>query len=287
MKTLNQIIRYTLDCSFSEEDWKKVLAYCKEQYKGGKIHKAKSPKAKSTYGQFIDWIDSGWGSGDVVGYGNTVGVVGNSTPDEVVLAAYRDYEGKLVINNMQVRDLTRLHSVETAQQEEFKHQIFKSGVDFHVRFGKFDKLYTPEKYFYVTLDSPVRVPKPVGMFLESNASQYHFLALLEGNTLKMDCWIDSDYTPLKPASTEDIKRLHSATSKNGLVYNERCHEFVKVSKKRKDNVYWYLNDRFELVMDRDNGDKIHGLRLEAGNYILDYMVGLQFMNDVKKLRGKN
>lgn len=36
MKTLNQIIRYTSQCSFQDDDWQMVLAYCRERYGGGK-----------------------------------------------------------------------------------------------------------------------------------------------------------------------------------------------------------------------------------------------------------
>ena len=42
MKTLDQIIRYTSQCRFPDDDWQKVLAYCRERFKGGKIHKALS-----------------------------------------------------------------------------------------------------------------------------------------------------------------------------------------------------------------------------------------------------
>lgn len=124
------------------------------------------------------------------------------------------------------------------------------------------------------------------MYLESDKSKHHFAAFLCGKILQMDCWIDTNYTPLQSASEADIQRLHSATSKKGWSYNERCHKFIKTPKRGKNNVYWYLNDRFELVMDRDNGTKKHTERLEAGNYILDYTEGLMFMKEVKKMRGK-
>ena len=59
MKTLNQIYRYTADCRFSDEDWQRVLEYCRKRFKGGKIHKALYPKADSTYKQFRKWIETG------------------------------------------------------------------------------------------------------------------------------------------------------------------------------------------------------------------------------------
>lgn len=286
MKTLNQIYRYTSDCRFPDEDWQKVLAYCRKRFKGGKIHKALYPKADSTYRQFRKWIESGLGAGDYVSYGNTMGIVGSSTPSGITLAAYCDYEGNLIINEMEVLEPQRLRPLEEPRVTELKRLIFEKGLDFSIRTSKFDKIYTPKKYFYTTIQKPNSDEVGVGMYLESDNSKYHFLAYLYEDELQMDCWIDSNYTPLKPASESDIKRLHAATSKAGWSYNERGHKFVKIPQKRKDNVYWYLNDRFELVMDRDNGAKKHLERWEVGNYILDYTEGLLFMKDVKAMRGK-
>ena len=56
MKTLDQIIRYTSQCRFPDDDWQKVLAYCRERFKGGKIHKALSPISESSYDQFVNWL---------------------------------------------------------------------------------------------------------------------------------------------------------------------------------------------------------------------------------------
>lgn len=286
MKTLNQIFRYTFDCRFPDEDWQKVLAYCCKQFKGGKIHITKNPKSDSTYQQFLDWVESGFGSGDFVSYGNTMGVVGSSTPAGTTLAAYCDYDGNLIVNDMEVMEPERLKPLDEARISELKRLLFEKGMDFYARYGKFEKLYTPKKYFYATIESPNNDEPNVGMYLESDNSKYHFLAYLEGNELRMDYWVDFNYTPLKPASEADIKRLHSAASNQGWFYNERCHQFVKAPKKGQNNVYWYLNEYFELVMDRDNGSKKHSERFRAGNYILDYTEGLLFMKEIKKMRGK-
>lgn len=286
MKTLNQIYRYTADCHFSDEDWQRVLEYCRKRFKGGKIHKALYPKADSTYRQFRKWIETGFGAGDMVSYGNTMGIVSSSTPASIVLAAYCDYEGNLIVNDMEVLEPQRLQTLEESRITELRKLVFEKRLDFQVRTGKFNKIYTPQKYFYATIEYPNSDEVGVGMYLESDNSKHHFLAYFYGNKLQMDCWIDSNYTPLRQATEADIKRLHAATSKNGLSFNERAHQFIKTPQKGKNNVYWYLNDRFELVMDRDNGAKKHQERWDAGNYILDFTEGLLFMKEVKKMRGK-
>lgn len=286
MKTLNQIFRYTFDCRFPDEDWQQVLVYCRQRFKGGKIHKSQQPKSESTYQQFLDWIESGLGSGDYVSYGNTMGVIGRSTPTSTTLAAYCDFDGNLIVNDMEVMEPERLKLLDEERSLELKRLLFESGVDFHVRTGKFEEIYTPKKYSYAIIDNPNRDEPNVGMYLESVDSKYHFMAFLDGDKFIMDHWVDSNYTPLKCASYADIKRLHAAATKQGLFYNARSNQFFKTAKKGKDNVYWYLNEFFELVMDRDNGDKKHQERWKAGNYIVDQMEGTLFMKEVRKMRGK-
>ncbi len=286
MKTLDQIYRYTSECRFPDKDWQEVLAYCRSQFGGGKIYKSKNPIANSTYQEFLNWISDGFGAGDMVSYGNTMGIVGTSTPAGVTLVAYCDFEGNLIVNDMPVLNVERLQPLDKERKAQFQRLMFENGVGFYVRLAKIGELYTPKKYFYVSFDDGYHSEPCVGMYLESNNSKHHFAAYLCGKTLQMDCWIDTTYTPLQSASEADIQRLHSVASKKGWSYNERCHKFIKSPKRGQNNVYWYLNDRFELVMDRDNGTKKHTERLEAGNYILDYTEGLMFMKEVRKMRGK-
>lgn len=286
MKTIDQIYRYTSDCQFSDEDWQQILDYCRKLYGGGKIHKAINPKAQSTYANFLSWLENGFGSGDMVQYGNTMGIVGYSLPDKIILAAYCDYEGNLIINEMEVLEPERLITLDWDKRQHWKSLMFEADMDFSVRAGRTVTMYTPKKYFYVTLENEDGGESGVGMYLETANCQYHFLAFLSGEELKIDYWIDCNYTPLRQATEADIKRLHTATSNAGLSYNERFHKFVKTTKRGQNNMYWYLNDRFELVMDRDDGTKKHTDRLNAGNYILDYTEGLLFMKEVRQMRGK-
>ena len=286
MKTLDQIYRYTYDCRFPEEDWQKILTYCRERFKGGKIHKAKYPKSDSTYKQFMNWIDNGFGSGDMVSYGKTMGIVSHSTPESIHLAAYCDYDGNLIVKDMKILDASRLSLLDESRRIELNRLMFDKRLEFYVRRCEIGELYTPKKYFYVAIDSGYNDLADVGMYLESDGCKHHFLAFIKGNKLKMDCWIDAEYTPLRPAEDSEIQRLHAAASKAGWSYNERLHQFVQIPSRGHDNAYWYLNDRFEIVMDRDDGSRKHTERFNAGNYFVDNTEAVMFMKNVRKIRGK-
>lgn len=285
MKTLDQIIRYTSQCRFPDNDWQKVLAYCRERFKGGKIHKALSPISESSYDQFVSWLDSGFGSGDLVSYGETMGVIGDCTPKVTTLIAYCDYEGNLIVKKMNVQNVLRLKRLDDERSRELKKKIYERGFDIVARNAKLSELYIPKKNFYVTLGDSEYGDLSVGIYLESNGCSHHFSAFLNKNgKLEMDCWIEIECTPFRPATEKDIQRLHQATSNAGWSFNGRTNTFIKMPKRGHNNVYWYMNDRFEIVLDKDNGSKKHTERYDAGNYFLDNTEALLFMKEVRNMR---
>lgn len=284
MKTLNQIIRYTFQCRFPDEDWQKVLDYCRERFKGGKIHRSIKPISDSTYDQFIEWIDRGLGSGDLVSYGNTMGIVCSSTPDKTFLAAYCDYEGNLIDRQMEVLNPERLRPLDDERSRVFRKLMIDNGLDYSTRSHITIPLYTPKENFYVIIGNNDYGTADVGMYLESDGYKYKFAALVHKGELMMDCWIDTDYTPLRKADAPDVQRFHKAISKAGYTYNSRVKQFVKQPNIGSDNIYYYLNDRFDIITEKDNGEDKHAERFAVGNYFLDYGEALMFMKEIRKMR---
>lgn len=285
MKTVDQIIRYIYQCEFSDEDWQRVSAYCREQFKMGRVRKSMSPISKSTYDQFLDWIDSGFGSGDLVSYGKTMGVISDYTPEEAALSAYCDFEGNLIIKRLDIQNVSRLKRLDEERSQELKKKIYKKGFDIYQRSGGLVELYTPKENFYVTLGDRENDDFGIGIYLESNGCSHHFSAFLDkDNKLEMDCWVDIGCTPFRPATEKDIQILHQATSNAGWYYNGKTNTFIRRPKRGHNNVYWYMNDRFEIVLDRDNGSSRHTERYEAGNYFIDNTEALLFMKRVRDMR---
>lgn len=286
MKTLDQVFRYTRECKFTEDDWQQVLSYCRSHYKGGAIHIAKRAKIQSTYQQFLDWVENGYGAGDIVGYGNTMGVVQSATPAGMTLAAYCDFEGNLINQPMKVLHPERIKPLNEDQKTLFKKMMYENGLEFYVRSAMIDGVYTPKKNYYVLYNDGQSTSPKVAMYLETVDNKYHFAALLDGKQIKIDCWADTNYTPLKQASVVDIRRLMMAASKKGWRYNERLQCFVRADKRGRGNMYWYLTDRFEIAKDIDDGTQKHKDRYDAGNYFIDYTAAILFMQEVQKIRRK-
>lgn len=284
MKTLDQIIRYTTHCQFSDEDWSKVKAFCHEYENGGFVRKSKSTISQSSYDEFIKWIENGVGSGDMVSYGNTMGIVGDSTPDKTYLVAYCDYEGNLIVKDMEIFEPKRLYPLSDDRKQILKQKLYDKGLDYTVSTANIIPMYSIKKNLYYTYGSQNDDNYGIGMYSESRDNKYIFSAYLINGKIETKKEIPINYTPLRPANEKDLRKFHRALEKAGLIFNERLQEYVKLPKRGDNNTYWYLNDRFVIVSDKDNGDKRHEERFEAGNYFLDYEQSLLFMAEVKKLR---
>lgn len=142
-------------------------------------------------------------------------------------------------------------------------------------------MYIPKENYYVILEGTGHGDPDVGMYLESDGCNHHFMAFLSKNKLKMDYWVNAGCTPLRPAGDTDIRRLHKAASDAGWSFNERTKKFMMLPKRQRNNHYWYMNDRLEIVSDIDNGSKKHSERFEVGNYFLGQTEALSFMRTVR------
>lgn len=283
MKSLDQIVRYTSRCQFSDKNWQSVLDYCRLNYGGGKIHRAKKPVAESTYNKFLKWIDTGFGPGDIVKYGKTVGIIKDSLPGNTTLAAYCDYEGNLIVKDMDVIDPKRIRYPSEEECLEFREKMNRAGVSYFIRLGIVGELYTPDTYSFISFDEKIFGCFNVGIYLKSNDCNYDFLAFMKGDTLKTEYSINSKYAPVRMADNKEIKALFNAISAAGLCYNERTHTLSKTINRGTHNKYWYLNDRLSLEMDIDNGTQRHTQRYKAGNYFSQAEEAYAFMMEVQKL----
>lgn len=284
MKTLAQIIQYTSTCHFPQADWEKIRNFCHQYESGGVIHKAKNPIAESSYEEFIDWLDKGFGSGDMISYGKTMGIIGKCIPGKVNLAAYCDFDGNLIAKEMVVKEPERLKPLDPERSQELKKKIYEKGLDYVVEKGLFTKLCTPKEKLYYVYGEKSKGLDNVGMYLETVDNKYHFAAFMENGKPVLDKWIDVNYTPLRPASEKEILKFHKALERMKIVFNQRLGKFIKARERGKNNLYWYLNDRFEIVADKDDGSKRHTERFNVKNYFLDYTESLLFMAQIHKLR---
>lgn len=283
MKTIEQIIRYTSQCEFPADDWQSVLDYCRNNFGGGKIHKALKPKYKSTYQEFLEWIREGFGSGDIIRYGHTSGIVSYATGHEATLAAYCDFEGNLIVKDLEVF-VGKMFPLEDKPKNEFRELMFNSGFDFSVKNGRLVELYIPKNFSYVSFTFKDSPSVNIGLYLKSEGNNYCFSALLMNGELFFNHKIEKKCTPLRAASFKEIQTLHNKAAKQGWVLEGKSNTFTQKPLRNHKGRYWYITDRFTVTADMDSGSSKHDERFEVGNYFIDETEAVLFVKEIIEKR---
>lgn len=278
MKTNDQIIRYTTHCRFTPDDWTKVKQYCQQEAKVKFIHKGKEPISNSTFEDFTKWLESGFGSGDIVRYGHTIGIVGDDIPEKTYLVAYLRWDGELIINDMIISDPSRLEMADEEEREQIRRLLFESKQEYNVKESEFTPVCRLQGNLFYSLGDTNNGKTNIGIYCETRNNMYHFHVFLKDGKVIKDYWTEVNYTPLHKATDREIIRLQRVMGKANIVFNAQRGGFIGKNK------YWYLNDAFQIVMDRDSPHKRHMDRFNVGNYFTNYEDALQFMVAVKKLR---
>lgn len=283
MKTKEQIVKYTSQCRFSDEDWQKVLDYCREHFGGGRIHKSLKPLSQSTFQQFLDWIDNGYGVGDIVRYGHTLGILGAYTPDYTCLAAYLSFEGELIEQKLEI---PRYKAIKPTESDKQKIQdILRSmNVKFSVSLACLMKAYQPDN------GDIVRVTKgnlqTTGIFrISDNESLYFYVFVQDGNIVK-DYSVQIGLVTMSKPTKTDVERLQVALAKNQMEWSAR-HKILRIvenARAAKGGRYWYLSETFSICSDVDMYTKKHDERHKNGNYFCAYGTAVLFAQKVKSLR---
>lgn len=282
MKSLDQIVRYASHCRFSDDDWVRVLDYCRNLFGGGKIHKAQNPVSSSTYEQFIEWVDAGVGAGDIVRYGHTIGIVGSYTPDKTWLAGYVGFDGSLITKDLEVFPY-HLFAASDDEKEAFNEQVLQSHKSFSVRHSTFIELYTPEKFSVTKII--VGDKTELGIYGGLVNDLHYVLAMTLDNELRRDCYFQQNDIQFESADTKDILRFHTFLVKHRLEWNHRSHTFSHIEKRvGRGDKYWYINDHFAVVAMIDQHTPAHDLRYKNGNYFSNQTEALLFLRKLKELR---
>lgn len=284
MKNIEQTRRYLSQCLFSDEDWGKVLAFCKERYGGGNVHRPKRGTIAVTYDDFIEWHCNMPGYGDVVEYGHMVGIVGKCTKDKYALVAYTGLRGELIQKELEVSP-DRLKIADMDKVVSFNQLMAEAGVCYSVKLGMIVPVSVPEdgKFVMATINGK----RLHGIFKGVSGSNYlfHFLENADGKISEVSQPIAK--CSIELAHKQEGLELFNIFTRLGVSWNPREKTFYEVPlRSPKGGRYWYLNDRFEILLARDFYTPVHNARYKSGNYFSSYQTSLVFLDALKDLRGK-
>lgn len=285
MKTKAQILRYISQCYFSDDDWQKVLAYCRQMFGGGKAHRALRPlpNSQSTYQNFLEWVDNGIGVGDIVRYGHTLGIIGAYTPGCAKLAAYLSFEGDLIDNTIEISK-DKIYRANDAEIALVKQKLVTNGLEFLVSMSCCIKTYQPKD------GEIVRITKDkyqTTAIFQLNDGQFNcFYVYVDDGEIARNkrCKIGS--ISMSAPTKTDIQRLLVSLAKNGLEWlpRHKALRSIEMSRAASGGKYWYLSERFSICSDIDKYTKLHDERHKCGNYFVSYQAAILFAQKVKELR---
>lgn len=285
MKTKEQILRYISQCEFSDDDWQKVLVYCRQRFGGGKAHRSLKPlpNSISTYQMFLDWIDSGVGVGDIVRYGHTIGIIGAYTPGCAKLAAYLSFDGELVDNTIEIAK-SKIYRANDAEIALMKQKLIAKSFDFSVSMSCCVKTYQPKggEIVRVTKDKV----QTTAVFRSNDGQFNYFYVYIEDGIVVKDKECEVGSIVMATSTKTDIQRLMVTLAKNKLEWlpRRRILRSVEMSRAAKSERYWYLSDRFSVCSDIDKYTKLHDERHKYGNYFVSYQAAVLFAQKVRELR---
>ncbi len=285
MKTKEQILRYISQCTFSDCDWQKVLTYCRENFGGGKAHKAirPLPNSFSTYDEFIDWIENGIGVGDIVRYGHTIGIIGAYTPGYARLAAYLSLDGELIDNTMEIVK-TKIFEANEFEIAEMKRKLLCKGLEFSVSLSYCINAYRPQNgaVVRVTKDNE----KTTAIFHYLDEEYIYFYAYVDGDKVIKNKKCNRGSIAMSAPTKMDERRLKVVLANNKLEWLPRYKtlRLVQFSRASKNGRYWYFGDKFSVCSDIDKYTMLHNERHKCGNYFVNYKEAILFAQKVLELR---
>lgn len=285
MKTKDQILRYISQCVFPDDDWQKVLDYCREKFGGGKAHRAirPLPNSESTYQQFLEWIDNGIGVGDVVRYGRTLGIIGAYTPGYARLAAYLSMDGELIENAIEIAK-DKIYKVNEFEEAEIKRKLLSNGLEFSVSMSCCIKAYQPKNGEIVRVTEGKN--KTTAIFRKIDGEYVCFYVYVDGSKVIKDKRCDRSDIEMSAPTKTDKNKLEIALANNKLEWSSRYKVLrsLEYSRATKNGRYWYLGDKFSVCSDVDKYTVLHNERYKFGNYFVSYKEAILFSQKVVELR---
>lgn len=282
MKT-EQIARYVSKCHFCDEDWAKVLQWCKEHFGGGKVHRSIKPISESTYEQFVEWADHGIGSGDVVKYKDEIGIVGDCTPDKSFLTAYLTADGQFIQDRLiSTPDSFILASPQ--ERKRFYDILREHGLVFSCSVGNCVPAWLPNHGDFVR--ATYKKKNYLGIFDSFTENGCLFYCLNNRKEIRVSYEIPSYDVAFCKANVVDKERIEKILQTNGYKWDIEHQELQSVVDKQRirGDVYWYMSEMFTPSSDYDRYRKLDDERYNAKNYFYNIKECWDFCQRVRELQ---
>lgn len=275
MKTKKQIDHFLRKRKYkSEIDFEGISLYCKNKY-GIKLH---VPSSYSTtdhaldYAAFANWLESGYGAGDVVKWGEYIGLVQDSNIEDVKICLRIDRNGPNFDSiTIPIQDIT--HADENALKL-INHVLDEMGKEFGNPFFVITDKFIPGSGSLVCFQDHQTGKDGYGVVrqIQKTGEIIMYCYCYKGEIVKFNMHEylgnvnDFSFTSFKPTDYPR-KALETELNKAGKSWNHYLKRIEPVNMRVDLNErYWYITDKMQVTSDIEKNKATSNKRYLAGNY---------------------
>lgn len=297
MKTKRQIEHFLARKKYkSEMDFEGISLYCKTKF-NIRLHRPSSYYPEPTddiqpldYATFADWLEHGYGAGDVVEWDGNIGLVQDGGVKEVRICLKIDSNSPIF--DSFVLDGQLIHPAQENAVERIYEALDANGKEFGNPFFCITDKYIPNSNTIVTFQNHKTGKSGVGVVR----------LITQSGDITMYCWyvkgepvrysmneklgniIDYSFQSVQPADYPR-KALDVALAKVGKTWNHFLRRIEPLKMKVEEgSQYYYINDKRAVVCDTEKGTPTSHKRYIAGNYFRRQEDALRILEAENEIR---
>lgn len=297
MKTKRQIEHFLARKKYkSEMDFEGISLYCKTKF-NIRLHRPSSyyPEPVDNiqpldYATFADWLEHGYGAGDVVEWDGNIGLVQDGGVKEVRICLKIDRNGSIF--DSFVLDGQLIHPAQENAVERIYEALNANGKEFGNPFFCITDKYIPNSNTIVTFQNHKTGKGGVGVVRlitqSGDITMYCWYVKGEpvryGMNEKLGNIIDYSFQSVQPADYPR-KALDVALAKVGKTWNHFLRRIEPLKMKVEEgSQYYYINDKRAVVCDTEKGTPTSHKRYIAGNYFRRQEDALRILEAENEIR---
>lgn len=297
MKTKRQIEHFLARKKYkSEMDFEGISLYCKTKF-NIRLHRPSSYYPEPTdniqpldYAVFAEWLEHGYGAGDVVEWDGNIGLVQDGGVKEVRICLKIDSNSPIF--DSFVLDGQLIHPAQENAVERIYEALDANGKEFGNPFFCITDKYIPNSNTIVTFQNHKTGKGGVGVVR----------LITQSGDITMYCWyvkgepvrysmneklgniMDYSFQSVQPADYPR-KALDVALAKVGKTWNHFLRRIEPLKMKVEEgSQYYYINDKRAVVCDTEKGTPTSHKRYIAGNYFRRQEDALRILEAENEIR---
>lgn len=269
MKKLSQVKKFVSQCNF-DKDWIKVKTSCDKMFGKGLITKPQRPISNATFDDFSNWLESEYSVGDIVIYGNTVGVLNAVTPERVSLGAYYIRNNEKILFHTLLIDKDRIRKASNTIIKQFNKDLYKHGMVIDQTTLNIVESFTPKINTVVEAHQDGKIYVGIVKNIEKTKISFHIITIQENDYLGYKrnaiCTITPD-TTFNTVTGKKLKAFHEYLKDKG--YKWTANKLTKTIKRAKiGERYYYFTEQGTIKSAIEMNTRLSDTRYKALNYFI-------------------